>query len=244
MLKLLIATTDLLKSKELINQCIGKISSLQIIGIITDTSEFEDFNSENEFDVLLFHNFPLIIETTKVSYDIISINNFKTPVKFYRNRISLSNTLSFEEMIENLRIFTRKVLTNSVIEKSSQILLDLGFSFKHIGSKYLVDAICYSYVNNFDSSFENLEKDIYPYIAKLNHTHVENIKWSIARSINSMYLNHTTKSIVELEKYFYLEHLQKPTPKLVISMIRNKLLFLETPNYDLLFDSKREMSDF
>jgi hypothetical protein len=69
------------------------------------------------------------------------------------------------------------------------------------------------------------QKDIYPYLAKVNHTQIDNVKWSIARTINLMYLHHTTKSILKLEEYFCLEHLQKPTPKHIISVISNKLLY-------------------
>ena len=224
MLKLVIVTSDLLKSKELINNSIGKIYSLQIIGILSNKSELENFRKKRKFDFLLFHNFDYL-DYLNEDYDIICINNFKTPVKKYDNRISLSNNNSFEEIKKHLEKFTFKITKDIIKEKSTQILLKFGFSLKHIGTKYLIEAISYSYIINFDNSFENLEKNIYPYIAKLNDTNVDNVKWSIARSINLMYLNHTTKSIVELENYFYLDHLEKPTPKLVISIIRNKLLF-------------------
>lgn len=222
MLKLVIVTSDLLSSKELINQCIGKISSLQIIAIFTSTSELENFRKKNKFDFILFDNFECL-ENLKDTYDIISINNFKTLVKKYNNKISLSTDNTFENMKKYIEKFTQKMTIEIIRQKSTDILLSLGFSLKHIGTKYLIDAICYSYMNNCDNSFENLAKDIYPYIAKINKTQINNVKWSIARSINLMYLNHTTKTILVLEDYFYLDHLEKPTPKSVIGIIRNKL---------------------
>ena len=222
MLKLVIVTSDLLSSKELINQCIGKISSLQIIGVLTNKSDFENFREKNKFDFILFDNFEYT-ENLKEHYDIISINNFKTLAKRYDNKICLSTNNSFENLKKYIEKFTQKMTIEIIRQKSTDILLSLGFSLKHIGTKYLIDAICYSYMNNCDNSFENLAKDIYPYIAKINNTQIDNIKWSIARTINLMYLNHTTKTILILEDYFYLDHLEKPTPKSVIGIIRNKL---------------------
>ena len=228
MLKLVIVTSDLLSSKELINQCIGKIPSLQIIGILTSKLELEYYQKNSIFDILLFHNFDYS-DCEKANYDIICIDKFKTPVKNYENRISLSDVNSFVVLKKRLEKFIKKVTESSIRQKATQTLLDLGFRFKHIGTKYILDAICYSYMNKGDNSFENMEKDVYPYIAKLNHTQVPNVKWSIARTINLMYLNHTTKSILKLEEYFCLDHLQKPTPKLVISVIYTRLLS-DSPN--------------
>lgn len=223
MLKLIILTSDLLSSKELINQCIGKIPSLQIIAILTSESELEQFRKESYFDIILFHNFDYG-NYDSLNCEMISINEFKAPHKRDKNRIAISNKLSFEDVKKNIERFLKKLITNSIRQKTTEILIDLGFSFKHIGTKYIADAICYSTLNNFECSFENLEKDIYPYLAKVNNTQIDNVKWSIARTINLMYLHHTTKSILKLEKYFCLDHLQKPTPKLVISVISNRLL--------------------
>ena len=222
MLKIIIATSDLLSCKELINQCIAKIPTVKIINISNSEKEFEYYKNNLEFDIILFHNFNHL-DYDLHNNDIICIGKFKSPVKRYERRISLSNQNSFEFLRKKIQGFIKKVSLSIVREKSTQILLDLGFSFKHIGTKYIVDAICYSYINRCETSFENFKKDIYPYIAKNNHTHIENVSWSIARTINLMYLNHTTKSILQLEEFFCLDHMQKPTPKQVIGLISNKL---------------------
>lgn len=228
MLKLIIVTSDLLSSKELINQCIGKISSLQIVGILTSKLELEYYQKNEKFDILLFHFFDYS-DIEKENYDIICIDKFKTPVKNYERRISLSDVNSFIVLKKRLEKFIHKVTASSIRQKATETLLNLGFSFKHVGTQYILDAICYCYMNKGDNSIENMEKVIFPYIAKINHTQVANVKWSIARTINLMYFNHTTKSILKLEEYFCLEHLQKPTPKLVISVIYTRLLS-DSPN--------------
>ena len=223
MLKTVILTSDLFQTKELINHCIGKISALQIIGIFESETELELFRKESYFDIILFYNFEHQ-DYIFFNGEIISINTLKTNIKKEENKINISNKLSFEKMRIHIEKFLKNTITNSIRQKTTEILIDLGFSFKHIGTKYIADAICYATTNNYDCSFENLEKDIYPYLAKVNHTQIDNVKWSVARTINLMYLHHTTKSILKLEEYFCLEHLQKPTPKLVMSVITNRLL--------------------
>lgn len=224
MLKLVILSSDFFSCQSLINNCIGKISALQTIGILHSESELEKFRKENYFDILLFLNFDFSNYEQLNNCEMIYIDNFQKDSKKDKNKMYISNKLSFEEIKKYIETFLEKLITNSVRQRATDILIDLGFSFKHIGTKYIADAILYTTLNNYECSFENLEKDIYPYLAKLNHTQVDNIKWSLARTINLMYLNHTTKTILKLEKYFCLEHLQKPTPKLVISVISNRLL--------------------
>lgn len=223
MFKLLIVTSDLLLSKELINQVIGKLPNLQIIGIVTTRAELRNFRKNTEFDYVLFHNC-MSYNWNSDEHGIIIIDEFKTPLKKYDNKITLSNSSSLEFILKQIEIFTQVTSIEHIREQAVETLLKLGFTFKHIGTKYLVDAICYSYTHRHSDSFENLEKEIYPYIAKVNNTQVQNVKWSVARTINLMYLNHTTKSILVLENYFNLDHMQKPTPKLVIGMVSNRII--------------------
>ncbi len=223
MLKLVIVTSDYIQVRRLINFCIGKIPTLQITAILTSQSELEDFKKKNTFDIILFDHCNFV-EHHPVDYDVIIINSFKSPVRKFDKKIVLSSKQTFSFLIKQIANFSQKITSNNVYQRAVQTLIDLGFSFKHIGTKYLADAIQYTYFNQYDSNFENLEKDIYPFVAGINHTDVEKVKWSMARSINMMYLNHTTKSISILEEYFCLDHMQKPTPKLVIGMVRNKLI--------------------
>lgn len=226
MYKLLVVTENFVNTKEFINNVVGKVSSLQIVGIATNLEEFKNHFMKNVyFDFILFHKctfdeYEEIIE--KVS-GIICVNKFKTLVKRYEKRISISTKNSDSIIQTQMEKFAKKITLNNIRQQAVDILLELGFNFKHIGSKYLVDAICYSY-SRFDDAFENLEKEIYPYIARVNKTHVENVKWSLSRTINLMYQNHTTKSVIKLEEYFYLDRFEKPTPKLVIGTITNNLL--------------------
>lgn len=227
MFKLIILTSDLSSTKKLVNQIIGDFSSLKIVGILTSNEEFELYKNKKNFDLILFHQYPTYKYFLNMDYNMIIISNFKMPMRKFGKKLALSTKLSFKELKNEIEIFTQRTSMNYIKEEISKILLDLGFNFKYIGTIYLIDTIAYYYTHYNDEGFENLEKNIFPYIAKLHHTKPVNVKWSISRTINLMYLNHTTKSISILEEYFYLEHLQKPTPKTVIGTITNKLFFNE-----------------
>lgn len=228
--KIIIVSKNSSSAAELINNCIGKIPALRTIAILNSVSELENFSKNNpRFDFVLFDNI-YFEEDPNRNYQIITISNFKTPVKRYSTtKLAISNDTTFEFKKKQLESFTKKVTMDAIKRRATQILLELGFNFKHAGSKYIAECVCYSYVTKCDSANENLEKSIYPYIAKLNHTHVENVKWSVSRAINLMYLNHSTKSFKIVEEYFCLDHMEKPTPKQVIGMIRNKILVSNSP---------------
>lgn len=228
MLKLIIVTSDLLSSKEIINQCIGKINSLQLIAILTSKIELEYYQKNFEFDVIIFHDFDYI-NTQETYYDIIYIDKQKIPSKNFEKRIALSEINSFKVLQSRIEKFIKKLTVSTISQRVTDTLLDLGFNFKHVGTKYIVDCVCYYYLHPEKISLENLEKNLFPHIARLNNTHMMNIKWSITRTINLMYQNHTTKSILRVEEYFFLEHMKKPTPKAVINVITTRILSDELP---------------
>ena len=74
-----------------------------------------------------------------------------------------------------------------------------------------------------DYVYDNLERKVYTHIAEKYNSNVHNVKWSIVRSINNMYLGNTTSSMKKINSYFNLDHLEKPTAKLIISTIVNKI---------------------
>ena len=106
---------------------------------------------------------------------------------------------------------------------SYQIQKNLGFNFKLAGTIYLCDSILYVSTYKGYYSFEQLKRDIYSYVADLNKTIPDRVKWAIARSINYMYEKHTKESYKVVEDYFGLKYPKRPTPKLVISLIANNL---------------------
>ncbi len=102
-------------------------------------------------------------------------------------------------------------------EITNQLLL-LGYNFKLKGTQFLFEAILYIYQKKEISLVENLERNVYRYIAMRNNKTVTNIKTNIIKSTNYVYTYQDKKVLYE---YFSLDI--KITPKLVISTILNKL---------------------
>lgn len=131
--------------------------------------------------------------------------------------------LSFSDMAKEISNFIKENVECSRKEKATRILFKLGFDFKLAGTIYILDAILYVHSYKGSYSFEKLKRDIYSYVAKINGSNIDRVKWSIARSINYMYESHTQNSYKIIENFFGIEFPKKPTPKLVISLIANSL---------------------
>lgn len=68
----------------------------------------------------------------------------------------------------------------------------------------------------------NLQKDIYPIIAKIFNKTPHNIKCNINNATESMYYN---CDINVLKEYFYFTDDRKPTTKTVIYTVLNKIQY-------------------
>lgn len=127
--------------------------------------------------------------------------------------------------IENLKYILSKIVINSSINNTNQFILSelnfLGLKIKLNGTKYLLESISYIYNSNNYRLIDNLEKNVYPELAKRHNTSISNIKSNILKSINTMYLSTDSKKI---KKYFLFDDDIKPTPKLLIEVILNKLM--------------------
>lgn len=107
-------------------------------------------------------------------------------------------------------------------ERITKELLSLGYNFKLKGTLYLLESIKYILNSKNINLLENLEKNVYQYIANKNGKKTLNIKTSIIKATNYVY-NYQDERI--LNEYFSIKI--KITPKLVISTILNKLKIIE-----------------
>ena len=113
--------------------------------------------------------------------------------------------------------FNRDILLNKINKE-----LDfLGYKLSYSGTKYLAECIALIY-NNYDTS-ENLKQNVYPIIAKQHKKTINNIKCNILTATNSMFYECDEK---RLKEYFNFYTIVKPTPKLVIYTVLNKLYLL------------------
>lgn len=142
------------------------------------------------------------------------IHNMKgTPI------FNIEDNIKSIKIDECLSEISKKVLIEENIKKKviNQLLL-LGYNFKLKGTKYLLESILYIYEKRQMELVENLEQNVYKYIANRNDKTITNIKTNIIKSTNYVYKYQNEKVLYE---YFSLDI--KITPKLVISTILNKL---------------------
>ncbi len=101
-------------------------------------------------------------------------------------------------------------------------LINLKYNTKYKGTKYIIESVIYIMENiNNSMLLENLEKNVYPIIACKHQKSTQNIKGNIVKATNNMYMDCNLNYLLN---YFNYTMDTKPTPKVVISTIVNKLL--------------------
>lgn len=105
------------------------------------------------------------------------------------------------------------ILNNDIIH----ILSKFDFNVSSVGYSYLIDCIKICLKEN--KCLNNLEKDLYPYVAKKYHiSNPLKIKWSIEKLLNSM-CRYTKTEILQI----YFPNMQKIPPKFFIKTVVNIL---------------------
>ena len=98
-------------------------------------------------------------------------------------------------------------------------LLYLGYDISLKGTRYLIDVI--EYVAKLQQEdINSLIKDVFPVIAKRYKITPHNLKCSINRANTSMYFNCEER---KLKEYFSVDEDIKPTTKMIILTIINKI---------------------
>lgn len=87
----------------------------------------------------------------------------------------------------------------------------MGYNWKYKGTNYLMEAILFIYTSNNLDLVDNLEKNVYKYIAYKNNKNVNNIKTNIIKSTERL-INQKQNTIDTV------------TPKQAINAILNKIL--------------------
>lgn len=122
----------------------------------------------------------------------------------------IQNYIQEQEFITN-----KSLIKKRIIEELSYI----GYNFKHKGSQYIMETILCIYTNNKDFYLlNNLEKQIYKYIAYNHNTSINNIKTNIIRATELAY---TCQDEDIINNYFNVEIKMKP--KDVISKILTEI---------------------
>lgn len=204
---------------------------IQVLGIATNGLQaYEKIKALHPDIVILDIKMPimtgidLINKLVKEGFElpkIILITSYS--VLFNKSHITefVSRTLPKPFKFETLNTYIKEliyedaetILNNDIIN----ILSKFEFNAHSVGYSYLIDCIKICLKEN--KYLNNLEKDLYPYVAKKHHvSNPLKIKWSIEKNLNSMY-RYTELEI--LQKYF--PNMKKIPPKFFIKTVVNLL---------------------
>ena len=177
---------------------------------ILDMLNREDYIAEKPKIIIISGNIKLALET-KDKYDvqdvILKSYGFDAVIKRINKNI---NELC---MLKN---------TEEYKKRAYEELVNLKYNVKHNGTKYIMESIAFIINNkNYNILLENLEKNVYPIIANWHKKTPGNIKSNIVKATNNMYNDCNMEYLL---KYFQYNDDIKPTPKVVISTIINKVI--------------------
>lgn len=151
----------------------------------------------------------LYTKSTIIDEYIIKNNKFILKEKDLNVLKSMLSYDIFDEDNSFLVSYTKKKIMKEINE--------LKFEVTNIGVQYLIECILIIKSNDL---LYNLEKEIYPLVAKKYNVTSNRVKWNISSCINTMYKNNDLNSI---NRYFGFTYDRSPTPKMLIFTILNKL---------------------
>lgn len=214
MVNILLVEEDKNYSINILN-CINlKNTNLKIAGIVTNIKDIAPILTQNNNDIILVDinksNYKEFI-MSDYDYNVLIIllveDNCITPELINNSYILgiISKTDDFNKINYNINNLINKKQQNEILiedmikKRIINELNYLGYDFLHKGSKYLVESIYITYT--LDSNYEyNLEKDIYPKVAKKYNQTWNNIKSAIRYATDMMYYNNKESKLNEYLK--------------------------------------------
>lgn len=242
MLNVLIADDNIYYVKNLVNFVVGKNSNIKITNIASNGEEVLKVLQENpnKIDLILLDlkmpklngieildkisnmslaHCPNIFVVSGKNHLINKIVNHPLVTDFIsksENMVDIYNKLQDYE--ENLNFLDIK---EDLSRKITSELLYIGYNPSHIGTQYIKECILEIYGKRDAEYTQNLENSVYKKIALLHDKSLLNIKSNIIKATNFMFAE---SDMTMLKNYFHFnDHRRKPTPKIVISTILNKL---------------------
>lgn len=241
MLNVLIADDNMYYVKSLVNFVVGKNSSIKITNIASNGAEVLDILEKNQnIDLILLdlkmpklngvellnklyhmdlNRYPNIIVISGENRLINKIVKHPLVIDFINKADGMINIYhklkEFEKELNYLNI------KDDLLKKISLELTYIGYNPSHIGTQYIKECILEIYESNNPELIRNLENYVYKKIACIHNKSFQNVKSNIIKATNFMYVE---SDITLLQNYFHFsDNKRKPTPKMVISTILNKI---------------------
>lgn len=194
-------------SLSLLKENLEKIS--YILVIIDTNNDMEAINYKY-LSNLQINNIVLLYDTLdNIDERVIEDKKFILKEKSLENVKALLSYDSSDENDSFLVLYTKKRILNEI--------KGLKFEVTNIGVQYLIDCILLIKCND---ALYNLEKDIYPIVAKKYNVTSNKVKWNIYSCINNMSRNN---SMERINRYLGFSYNRTPTPKVLIFTIVNKI---------------------
>lgn len=204
---------------ELMNELNFMSSKVKVVGIKKKSKKDEKIIKDVDLVILLQGNIGMQLNKVNKIFVIVEKKESSDIEKVEENiyRIGFKN---IEELIEIfLKMFDTETQDYELRKMIEYELVSLNYNLTHTGTKYLIESIEYIYKTNIIRKF-NLTKDVYPIISKKYNVELETIKSDIMKATNYMdrYCDKEIK-----KNYFYCDNNMKPTAKLVMYMVLDKL---------------------
>lgn len=241
MLNMLIADDNIYYAKTLMDYINANNDNVRVCNISIDGKETLDLlNNNDKIDIFL-------LDLKMPVYNGIEILNYldeSKKIKYQKSCIVISGEIDMvNQIVENtivynyiykshsitqiMTLISQLIQAKSEVQKNEHInsrideeLEILHFNPLFLGTRYLKECIYYI-IKNSKKDFDNLKRDVYPLIAYKHKKTVNNIKCNINSSVNAMYFDCEIEKII---KYFNFSKDYKPTTKLIINTIVNKIL--------------------
>lgn len=201
MIRTLIADDNWEYSKYIINNIVSRINELKVECITEDGEETLDAISKNYFDLVLLDLQMPKMTGLEVIEEIKALDMIKPPkIIIISGDLSLVKYASISNIVcdiilktESIDSICKKILktVNKIIHDRNYNMLrnqtvvalkNIGYRLKHKGTRYIIDAIMYILENNTLNIMNNLEKNVYSFVADKHQTSVNNIKTNIIRA--------------------------------------------------------------
>ncbi len=218
MIKTLIADDNLSYAKNIINNIISKITDIKLEYVCTNGKETLDAISKKPFDLIFLDLQLPKLNGLEILKEINRLNSVKKPkviiisgdmplieqIKSYDNICNIilkteSNDVICRKIEEVVNDMKYELTYSTVKLKVVSELTEMGYNFKYVGTKYILESIMYIYENNTFDLLDNLEKNVYKIVSYNNHKTLENVKTNIIKSTKLRHRNNekiTPKSVI------------------------------------------------
>lgn len=201
MIKILVADDNWKYSKNIINNIVNRINGARIEYVTEDGEETLEAISKNYFDLVLLDLQMPKMTGIEVIEKIKKINMIKRPkIIIISGNLPLVKYASISNIVCNIILKTESIdsIYEKILRTINEIkyeanyeklkaktilaLKEMGYSLKHKGTRYIIEAIMYIFENNSLNIMNNLEKNVYAHIAHKYDTSLNNVKTNIVKA--------------------------------------------------------------